>query len=440
MQKRRTFIKNLTWGAAALYSFPLLSHTRSIFDTSKKYTSPINIALIGAGKMGISDTRTALSTKQAKLIAVCDLYDKRIEEARTRWGNDLFISKDYKEILSLKNLDAVVIATPDHWHQKIAIDAMKSGKHVYCEKPVIHQIEEGHKLISTQRETGVIFEIGSQGMSSWGNRAAKILVKNGIIGKVNVIEGQFSASPGALKPFVAPDDASEKTIWWDRFLGSAPKRPFDAQRFLAWRNWHDYGTTIAGDLFVHVIASVHYIMDTIGPNKVYSTGGIHYYNNGSRDTPDIMLGYMDYPDNGIGKFTLSLSANYVDGVSKKWGSTDFKIIGEKGTLDVKWDEVILKSLKEIDTKELNILNDSSGGIGEIVEINRNEYILKAPKTDKGAHYNHFESFFNAINADTPLIPDVEFGVRASAVALLCNRSCQEKNAINWNPKTLKVKK
>lgn len=441
MQNRRTFIKNLTLGTAALYSFPLLSNTRNIFNISRRQASTlINIALIGGGKMGTSDTRTALSTKQAKLIAVCDLYDKRIEEARNRWGNDLFISKDYKDILSLKNIDAVIIATPDHWHQKIAIDAMSSGKHVYCEKPVIHKIEEGRKLISTQHETGVVFEVGSQGMSSWGNKAAKLLIKNGAIGKVNVIEGQFSGSPSALRPFIAPEDATEETIWWDRFLGNAPKRPFDAQRFLAWRNWKDYGTTIAGDLFVHVIASVHYIMDTIGPERVYTTGGIHHYTNGLRDTPDIMLGYMDYPDNGLGKFTLSLSANYVDGISKKWGSTDFRIIGEKGTLDVKWDEVVLKSLRGIDEKELNVLNDTPEGIGEIIKTNTNEYLLKAPKADKGAHRNHFENFFNAIQTNTPLVADVEFGVRASSVALLCNKSYEEKKAINWNPKTLKTKK
>lgn len=439
MQKRRTFIKNMAWGTAALYSLPMISNANYSLSGLTKRNSTLNIALIGGGKMGVSDTRTALSTQKAKLVAFCDLYDTRIENARKRWGNEIFISKDYNDILSLKNIDAVIIATPDHWHQKIAIEAMNSGKHVYCEKPVIHKIEEGEKLINTQRRTGKVFEVGSQGMSSWGNKAARELIKNGVIGKVNVIEGQFSGAPGVLRPFVAPEEASEESIWWDRFLGNAPKRPFDAQRFLAWRNWRDYGTTIAGDLFVHVIASVHYIMDTIGPEKVYSTGGMRYYKNGSRDTPDVMLGHMDYPDNGYGEFTLSLSANYVDGISKKWGSTDFKIIGEKGTLDVRWDQVILKTLKEIDAKELSMLDNISDGIGEKIVVNRNEYQLNAPRTDKGAHYNHFVNLFHAIHTDTPIAADVAFGVRASAVALLCNKSYEQNKAIGWNSKTLKVK-
>ncbi len=96
--------------------------------------------------MGTSDTRTALSVGGVKLVAVCDLYDQRLEEAKRQWGgNDLFITKDYREILALKHLDAVIIATPDHWHQPIAIEAMNAGKHVYCEKPVIHKLGEGGK-------------------------------------------------------------------------------------------------------------------------------------------------------------------------------------------------------------------------------------------------------------------------------------------------------
>lgn len=292
--RRRLFIKNLLIGGALANNIPaaLIAHNKSMQNRNgiNLNNRPVNLALIGKGKMGTSDARTALSTGNVKLTAVCDLYDQRIEDAKKQWGNDLFVTKDYRDILSLKNVDAVIIATPDHWHQKIALDAMNAGKHIYCEKPVIHKIEEGRNLIDTQKRTNVLFEVGSQGMSSWGNRAARAFVRSGVIGKVNVIDGQFTGAPGSLEAFVAPEDASEKTIWWDRFLGNAPKRPFDAQRFFAWRNWRDYGTGVAGDLFVHVIASVHYIMDAIGPEKIYTTGGIHYYKNGSRDTPDVMLG------------------------------------------------------------------------------------------------------------------------------------------------------
>ena len=348
MENRRTFIKKAAIGTAAVNYIPSMLFAENYMSARgvQAKISPnsfINIALIGKGGMGTADVNTALSVDGVRLTAVCDLYDRRLEEAKRQWGNDLFITKDYHEILLRKDIDAVIIATPDHWHRPIAIDAMNAGKHVYCEKPVIHKLQEGRALLAAQEKNETVFQVGSQGMASLGNRAARLLVHEGIIGPVNFIDGQFTAPPGALNAFTPPEDASEKTIWWSRFLGNAPKRPFDPQRFFAWRNWRDYGTGIAGDLFVHVLASAHYIMDAAGPEKVYTTGGIHHYTDGSRDTPDIMLGYFDYPDvNNLGSFTVQLGANYVDGVSKKWGSMDFRIVGSRGSLTVGWNKILLR--------------------------------------------------------------------------------------------------
>jgi len=144
MQNRRSFLKNIALGAAAVYSRKTFSIPKFQMGlTRKNMDDNINIALIGKGGMGTADTRTALSVEGVKLVAVCDLYDRRLDEAVKQWGNDLFLTKDYKEILALKNVDAVIIATPDHWHQPIAVEAMEAGKHVYCEKPVIHRLKEG---------------------------------------------------------------------------------------------------------------------------------------------------------------------------------------------------------------------------------------------------------------------------------------------------------
>jgi len=446
MENRRQFLKKMAVGVIALNSAPssLLSATGSKLAMNMKKSVPpnsyINIALIGKGGMGTSDTQTALSVDGVKLLAVCDLYDKRLDDAKRQWGNDLFITKDYKEVLALRDVDAVIIATPDHWHQTIAIEAMKEGKHIYCEKPVIHQINEAKALIEAQEKNRVFFQIGSQGMASVGNQIAKLLIQNKVIGKVNFIDGQFTSAPGILKAFNAPKDASEKTIWWERFLGNAPKRPFDAQRFFAWRNWKDYGTTIAGDLFVHVISSVHYIMDTNGPNKIYTTGGIHHYTNGSRDTPDVMLGLFDYPEkNNLGAFTLSLGANYVDGISKKWGSTDFKIIGSKGSIDVKWNEVKLKTTYDLNEKDFEVLNEISDKINKPQIITSKEYNITVLEGDRGAHFHHFSNFFDAIRNNKPLEANVHFGVRSSATALLSYESYKQNQAIYWNPESLKVR-
>ncbi|MGI6135777.1 MAG: Gfo/Idh/MocA family protein [Petrimonas mucosa] len=403
--------------------------------------SNINIALIGKGSMGTSNTHTALSVQGVKLVGVCDLYDKRLKDAKAQWGNDLFTTKEYKEILSRKDVDAVIIATPDHWHQPIAIEAMNAGKHVYCEKPVIHKLNEGKALIEAQRKTGVKFQVGSQGMASLGNRAARLLVQQGVIGPVNFVDGQFTSAPGRLNAFTAPEDASEETIWWSRFLGNAPKKPFNPQHFFAWRNWKDYGTGIAGDLFVHVLSSIHYIMDAEGPEKVYTTGGLRHYTDGLRDTPDVMLGYFDYPDrNNLGAFTVQLGANYVDGVSKKWGSMDFKIVGSKGTLDVGWDKVVLKTMEDVNPKDLEVLEQLGQGMNAPEKISPREYVFHAEKGYKGGHYDHHFNFINGIRNNTPLTADVLFAVRTAAPALLSFESYLRKDAIQWDAQKLKIKK
>ena len=171
----------------------------------------VNIALIGAGGMGVQDTLTALKVPGVKLLAVCDLYDGRLKDAKERWGNDIFTTKSYKEILTRKDIDAVIIATPDHWHQQISIDAMKAGKHVYCEKPMVHAVTEGPAVIKAQKETGKVFMVGSQGVSSLGNEKAKELLKDGAIGELNYAEG-FWARRGAVEvwQYPIPEDASKR--------------------------------------------------------------------------------------------------------------------------------------------------------------------------------------------------------------------------------------
>jgi len=439
---RRHFIKKVLLGGTALAAFPgtVLNSTNTSGKTGNIHNGEIKIALIGAGGMGSADTYTALSVDGVRLVAVCDLYDARLTKAKNNWGQDIFVTKNYKEVLALKDVDAVIVATPDHWHQPIAIDAMEAGKHVYCEKPVIHKVQEGTALISAQQKTEKIFQTGSQGMTSLGNNIARLLIQAGILGKVNYIDGQFTAPPGRIDNYPIPEDASEKTIWWDQFLGKAPKIAYDPQKFFYWRNWKEYGTGLAGDLFVHVIASVHYIMDTLGPDKIYTTGGIRHYTAGYQNTPDVMLGYFDYPDKkNLGAFTLSLGANMVDGISQKWGSTDFKIIGEKGSMDVTWDKVTLKCTGKPDTSLFSSLDEIKDRLQEPAEVSPKEYVFTVKEGYRGAHYEHFYNFFQSIQNKTPLIADTTYGVRSAAVALLSYESCEQGKPIYWDAEKMKVK-
>jgi predicted dehydrogenase len=357
-----------------------------------------------------------------------------LQNAKKEWGDHLFVTREYKDILSRNDVDAVIVGTSDHWHQIISIDAMKAGKHVYCEKPVIHKISEAYDLIKAQEQSGCVFQPGSQGMASIGNRKAKQLVQSGAIGRVNLIEAVFTSGP--RRGCRIPEGFSQNEIWWDRYIMNAPKVSFEPSRFFCWRNWQDYGTGVAGDLFVHVLASLQYIMSSPGPEKVYTTGDI----DGVGDTPYMMLGYFDYPArNGVPAFKAAMTANYGDGVSGKWGSGDFTIIGTEGTLRVQWDKVTLKKPRNASAADYNGLTPIGAMIDKPTQISENELVFEEKNYDS-CHFDHHSNFINAIRNKTKVEADVRFAVQTAVPAVLCFESYLSGNPIYWDPEKLEIKK
>ena len=352
-RSRRQFIRKIGLSTAAI------STVGSTFGADKRSinflrrikvnntSEEINIALIGAGGMGTEDTNTALRHEGIKLKAVCDLYKGRLQSAKQKWGEDLFTTDDYKEVLKRKDIDAVIIATPDHWHKQISIDALNAGKHIYCEKPMVHSVAEGVELVEAWRKSGKIYQVGSQGLSSLGNEKAKTLLAEGAIGNLNYAEGFWARhSPTGAWQYHIPGDASQKTVSWKKYIANTTKRPFDAMRFFRWRNYTDYGTGMSGDLFVHLFSSLHFITNSLGPNQVSAMGGLRYWKDG-REVPDVLLGMFQYPETDAHPgFNLSLRCNFVDGTS---GSTYLKLVGSEGSMDVKWREVVLKRNKTFST-------------------------------------------------------------------------------------------
>ena len=292
---RRSFIANVTKGMIGASIIPSIAtakgskqHFDELIRSQQNFTAndQVQIALIGSGGMGVADGTTCLTVPGVKMVAVCDLYDGRLAEAKKRWGNDIYTTRDYKEILERKDIDAVIIATPDFWHKDISVAAMNKGKHVYCEKPMVHDITEGPAIIEAQRKNKVVFQVGSQGMSSLGNEKAKELLKDGAIGKLNYAEGFWARmSPEGAWQYHIPEDASPATVGWDTYLANTTKRPFDATRFFRWRDYRDYGTGVSGDLFVHLFSSLHFVTGSIGPNKIMATGGLRYWKDG-REVPE----------------------------------------------------------------------------------------------------------------------------------------------------------
>ena len=255
----------------------------------------IQIALIGAGGQGQFDTGIAVQVPGVKLVAAADCYDGRLTRCKELWGDDVFTTRDYNEILARKDIDAVIIGTPDHWHKQASIDAMKAGKDVYCEKPMIHLYEDGPAMI----ETRAIHQAHSPDRQPARQlliyTKAKEILASGAIGQLNMVTAHWdrNSAMGAWD-YTVPPDASPETCDWPRFLGTAPKIPFNAEHFFQWRKWKAYGSGVAGDLFVHLFSGTHFVTGSHGPTRGMATGGLRYWKDG-RDALDVMLGLFDYP-------------------------------------------------------------------------------------------------------------------------------------------------
>ena len=455
---RRTFLKKATLGTAALGTAPQilagsydekLTLNRSYSNLLYSPNDKIQLGLIGSGIQGIYDTNAAIRVPGTKLVAVCDLYSGRLDRARELWGNDIFTTRDYRELLNRKDIDAVIVATPDHWHRQITIDALKAGKAVYCEKPMVQHIKEGLEIIETQKKTAVVCQVGSQGMSSLGNEKAKQLYEDGAIGEIVMLDmynDRYSAEGAWQYPI--PPDANTDTIDFDTFLGETPKVPFETKRFFRWRNYQAYGTGVAGDLFVHAFSTLNHIISSDGPNRALATGGLRYWKDG-RDVPDVTLSLYDYPKTIThAAFNAVFRINFIAG---NGGGGGFKLIGTEGEMEVGQNSVRLTRSK---------LGMVPGGYSMISyteatqEKIRNQYATNQPfsrasslstgKTSweagrdyKGGHYDHFNTFFEAIRGKGKIVQDPIFGLRAAGAALLANESYFKGAPIEWDPETMK---
>lgn len=406
----------------------------------------IRIAVIGTGGMGMGDVNTALMVEGVEVVAACDLYDGRLTRAKELWGEDLFTTKDYREILERSDVDAVINATTDHWHEKICLDAMEKGKHVYCEKPMVQKSPEGHNIIDMEKKTGLVFQVGSHYVSSIIHAKAKELIKAGEIGEINFAEAQIDrhSALGAWQ-YSIPPDASTETVDWDTYLGQAPKREWDPLRFFRWRNYRDYGTGVAGDLYVHMLSMLHFVTDSKGPNRVMATGGLRYWKDG-RDVPDIHLGLFDYPaTEAHPAFNLALRSNLASGGGNNYL---FRIVGTEGDISIGFTELTLRrtpfpkapgmsihtfpeAIQEAYKKEYNEQYPQKAEM-----VGPQDFSYKVPQDYKGDRYEHFVNFFDSIRTGKPSVEDATFGLRASGPTEAGNISYFEKKIMGWDPEKM----
>ncbi len=286
----------------------------------------VRFGIIGTGTQGSDLLRNALKVPGAECVAVSDLYDTRLENAKTILKKNVDTAKDYRRILDRKDIDAVIVATPDHWHRKLVVEATQAGKDVYCEKPMSHSAEDGFAMVEAVKKNNRICQIGSQRVSSIMYAKAKEIWDSGRLGQVDTIEAVWDRnSDSGAWMFPVPPDANEKTIDWNTWLGDAPKRPFDGRRFVSWRCYKDYGTGLPGDLFVHLISGINYITGVNAPPaRAFSTGGIYHYKE--RDFGDLQWTIYDYP-----KFQVILRCNQ----NNRYEDQQFRFYGKKGTMFIR---------------------------------------------------------------------------------------------------------
>jgi predicted dehydrogenase len=419
---RRDFIMTTLAGAAGATALSAAA------QTAKPVEGPVRLGIVGAGIRGLELMQAALNAG-GKIIAVCDLYDGHLRRAQEIQANTP-TTKDYREIVNRNDIDAVICATSDHWHAPVAIAAMKAGKDVYCEKPMAHTIPEALEMARVSKETGRLVQVGSQSLSMEGTKKGKGWLDAGEIGNVYMVQCEIyrPSAIGAWR-YPVPPDANPQTVDWERFLGNAPKRPFNAQRFFQFRNWWDYGTGIAGDEYVHLLSRVHYLMGVQYPLTAVANGGIYKW-EGDRDVPDIHNTLYDY-----GKFQVQVSANLVCNFE---GGEIVRFMGDKGTIELTEEGARLLPYNPRedynypleswpkDTKEAFIAqhkDDPLADVGTAAQQPKRQPVEF--KQEREGTEDHFKNLFESMRTRNQPVENVEFGCGTAVACHLANLSYRQ---------------
>ena len=457
---RRTFVKGLAQSGLMAGAAPFIMSNKPYRESvilkpatdlnrSRKYAAndKIRLGVIGAGIIGFYNMVSALSVNGVELVAVCDLYTGRLTRAKEVYGDHLFTTRDYREILAKEDIDVVLIATPDHWHNIISIDAMKAGKAIYCEKPMVQEVKEGHEVIDAEKKYKAKFQVGSQGVSSIQMQKARELYEAGEIGQLILVEAAYDrhSSLGAWQ-YSIPPDASPETIDFDTFLGDTAKIPFDPIPFFRWRNYRQFGTGIAGDLFVHLFSWLHYIISSDGPNTVYGSGGTRYWKDG-RDVPDILTCVVDYPNTPThDAFNMQIRVNFIAGGG---GEGSLKLVGSEGTIKYQGNNIYLSRSPFPNKPEYggydSLFTFPEAVQKEFVKLYKAKYynvpemlsepgeVVYSPPEGYDERNDHWANLIAAVRDNKTIVENATYGLKAAGPSLAANESYFNKRIVKWDP-------
>jgi predicted dehydrogenase len=444
---RRSFLATSALGATA---FGLASRKISADPAQAQRVESANnritVGMIAVGARAVDLIDSINNCKGTEIVAVCDAYQGRVERALERIGGHVKAYKDYQEIIGRKEIDAVVISSPDHLHARQMIDAMDAGKHVYIEKPLTYTVDEGIEIIKAAKRNKVAVQVGSSGVSSPLSAKAKEIVASGRLGQITMIRAynNRNSMEGAWI-YPIPPDASKKTVDWGMFLGSAPKRPFNLERFFRWRCYKDYSGGIPTDLFVHLCNSIHYIMGVEMCKSAIAMGGLYRW-KASRDVADTINASLEYPQG----FMVNITSTFNN---QKGSGSSLSIHGTEGTLEFTGGQLVF-------TPE--IVQDNHGWVvrswpskleKEYYDDPENKFReqpwTRPPKAlldgeiyaSEGidATTVHFQEFFNAVRSGTPTKEDAAVGHHSAACAHMVNLSIDQGKMIYWDKERDTVK-
>ena len=310
---RRGFLETTGAATGAILGAGAFAHPA--IGAVKGANDRINFAVLGPGGRAQAHIGHLLAMKKegkaVDIIGVADVWDGNKDIGRGLYpsaercgldaGDKSKVTKDYRKLLESKDIDAVVIATPDHWHAKMAIDAMEAGKDAYCEKPMCHTIDEAKRITETQAKTGQIFTVGVQSTAHPIWRKANEVITSGGIGKVLQAQTSYyrNSKMGQWRYYHLSEDMNPKTVDWKMFLGTefglAPEQPFDRAKYAQWRCYWDFGGGMYTDLFVHQLTHILLAMGVRFPRRVVGAGGLYMEYDG-RDVPDVATVVADYDE------------------------------------------------------------------------------------------------------------------------------------------------
>lgn len=387
---------------------------------------PVTVGVIGAGGRGYYLTeRLYVGNKNIKVLSVCDTYQGNLnrikDRVQTMGKNTPEATADYQQVLANKDVQMVIIATPEHLHYRMTMDAIKAGKHIYIEKPLSHTIEEGEEILKAAAASKSKIQVGTQNRSNSLYGMARQMISQGMIGECHYVRAFWyrNALPGGIPAwrYTIPKDASPENTDWKRFLGEAPKRDFDKQRYYQWRLYWDYSGGISTDLLVHQTDITNFVLGKTVPDTCVSSGGIYRWADPSddREVPDTMSALYEYGD----KFHLNYSCYF--------GNDNFgygeQFCGNEGTV-----EVLNRSMLKFTPQKF----------GGKPFMDRKEAVVELLGNDNLAVEAHIRNLVEAIQGKAQLVAPVEVGQQAAIGGHMATLALRNKKMVRWDAKTRKA--